>query len=79
MPVVTFSIADETEDRINALAKATHRTRSGIVDLAVEQLVQQEQYSQVRIIPTAHKVRRTKIDQIVSVRKGLPIKSEVTQ
>jgi hypothetical protein len=88
MPVITLSVTDETELRIQSLSKNTKRTRSAIVDMAVELLAQQEEFTNLtppappknkpgtRTTPTPrHPFDPTSIK---GVRRGLPITVEAS-
>ncbi len=42
---ITLSVEEKTNEQINAIAKATRRTRSAVVDMAIELLAQQEEFA----------------------------------
>jgi len=77
-----FSLEQVTIQRIEALAAGTRRDKSTIVDMAIELLSSQDEFSDLipPALPKAIKPRkRTKIDpsKVTGVRKGLALPEAV--
>ena len=83
---VGLSLEEITVKRIDVLAAGTRRDKSAIVDMAVELLAQQEEFSNLNP-PTPPKnkgasrpARRHPFDptEVKGVRKGMPLAAEVS-
>ncbi len=65
-----FSLEETTIERITQMARATRRNKGTIVEMAIELLAQQDEFSVIDIEAPARRPRTRQPSEIPGVRKG---------